>query len=145
MASSDNHYGADSESDDDNFNPAPADLSDDENDGARNARNKSPQISSPAPEDDQRYARPSGGASKRPIQLTRDDEDDDEEVEEDEEEDEEEAVQKNNADDDEDDEDDEDEDDVQGVSTDLPPSLRSSDSAGALWPRRLCALFNVSA
>ncbi|KAK0611800.1 hypothetical protein B0T14DRAFT_439571 [Immersiella caudata] len=109
MASSDNHYGGDSESDDDNFNPAPADVSDDEGDNA----SKNQQTSSPAPDDDQRYSRPAGGAaSKRPIQLTRDDEDD-EENEEEEEEDEDGGGQQN-LDDDEEEEDDEDEDDVQG-------------------------------
>jgi transcription elongation factor SPT5 len=128
MASSDNHYGGDSESEDDNFNPAPADLSDDENGNA----GKIQQTSSPAPEEDQRYSRPAGGAaSKRPIQLTRD-EDEDEENEEEEEEEEDDGGQQN-ADDDEEEEDDEDEDDVQGVSlTPSPLSMLAPPLAGVL-------------
>ncbi len=118
MASNDLRYGGDSESEDD-FNPAPADLSDDENDRA-------PRISSPAADnhedDEDEDARPSNGASKRPRHEADDDEDEeggdaegDEEQQHDEDEEEE--------------DDDEDEDDVQGVRLEAlvlthPPIIR---------------------
>ncbi|KAK3346595.1 hypothetical protein B0T25DRAFT_520975 [Lasiosphaeria hispida] len=110
MSSHDPRYGGDSDSDDDNFNPAPADLSDDENNAqdtrARKTNRNEPRTSSPAVEeqedDDEDEVQPPAGKQPRIAQL---DEEEDEEEEDEEE-------QNDNEDDEE--EDDEDEDDVQG-------------------------------
>ena len=115
-------FAGDSESEDDNFNPAPADISDDENDAhttQRAAGKSDRRASSPAAEidDDEDEDRPSKSASKRPR-------DDDEEDENGDEEDEEEAGVGNNDDDeDEEEEEDEDDDDVQHVSASLTELL----------------------
>lgn len=65
----------DSESDDDNFNPAPADLSDAENEGdhdddhaskrIKNARDSSPVDGDVRNDEDDEHARPANGASKK--------------------------------------------------------------------------------
>ncbi|KAK3385388.1 hypothetical protein B0H63DRAFT_501354 [Podospora didyma] len=113
MASSDPRSMGDSESEDDNFNPAPADLSDDEEaaKNARSPRKANPRTSSPALDDDgsdEEEESPvrNTGATKRPSRaasVVENDEDEDED------EDEEPAQ---NDDDEEEDEDDE--DDVHG-------------------------------
>ncbi|KAK5657434.1 hypothetical protein OQA88_3006 [Cercophora sp. LCS_1] len=96
MASNDQHYGGDSESEDD-FNPAPADMSDDEND--RGGR-----TSSPAADDDDEDGGRSNGASKR--QRLDDEEEGDEE--------EDAEGGGEDLDEEEEEEDEDDEDDVQG-------------------------------
>jgi transcription elongation factor SPT5 len=110
----------DSESDDDNFNPAPADVSDDENmdDAPPSGGGGRKGTSSPAArhDDDDDDDRPAKPASNRPFKSVAD-EDEDEDAEEEEEE----ADQRN---DDEEDEDEEDEDDdIQHVSCQSIPSL----------------------
>lgn len=99
MASSDNNRYDDSEEEED-FNPAPADLSDDE--GDHDTSNKHARDSSPVAADDDDDA-PAPSKSR----LADDDEDEDQDDEE---------VAQHDEDEDEDDEDDEDEDDVQQVS-----------------------------
>lgn len=114
----------DSESDDDNFNPAPADVSDDENmddaptsgSGARKAASPTSSPAAGHDDDDEDDHRPAKPAGKRPFKSVADD-DEDEDAEEDEEE-----VEQRNDDEEEEDEEDED-DDVQHVSCQSSPSL----------------------
>ncbi len=128
MASSDRHRGGESDSEEDNFNPAPADLSDDENDGevrrSRNRDERDARNSSPAndeEEDDGADSRRSRGPSK-PSRV--DDEDDDDGIDhgegEDQEDQEEEeggsSRRQNGIDEEEEEEEDDDDDDIQGVS-----------------------------
>lgn len=121
----DNHYGGDSESEDDNFNPAPADLSDEEQDANDSSprvsrkndhRSSSPVADEDHDEDEDEDERPSGRATKRPRIAADDDDDDDEGGEDDEEEEDDEeggGHRDGDEDDEEDEEDEEDEDDVQ--------------------------------
>ncbi|KAK0716694.1 Spt5 C-terminal nonapeptide repeat binding Spt4-domain-containing protein [Apiosordaria backusii] len=117
----DNHYGGDSESEDDNFNPAPADLSDEENE----AENSSPRVSrkndhrSSSPvaeeehdEDEDEDERPSNRTTKRP-RIAADDEGGEDEEEEEDEDDEGGGHGDDDEEDEEDEEDEDDEDDVQ--------------------------------
>lgn len=114
MASNDQHYGGDSESEDD-FNPAPADMSDEEND-AENDRGG--RTSSPAADDDDEDAGRSNGASKRPQN--------DDEEEGDEDEDAEGGGEDLDEEEEEEEEDEDDEDDVQGVSRVSRSFMRSA-------------------
>ncbi|KAJ4292876.1 transcription elongation factor spt5 [Collariella sp. IMI 366227] len=86
-------FAGDSDSEDDNFNPAPADLSDAEEDiepshrlsGRSDRRASSPAAEDDENDDEEEDERPSKGASKRPRAVVDDeDENDDEEEEEDE-------------------------------------------------------------
>ncbi|KAK3361950.1 hypothetical protein B0T24DRAFT_670889 [Lasiosphaeria ovina] len=115
MASSTTNYGGDSESDEETFNPAPADMSDDEGGAASSlvrkavARTSSPAAADDDDDDDDEDAPPpSKHATKRPrpppVNEAAEDEDEDEEEEE----------EGGQNDDEEEEEDDEDEDDVQG-------------------------------
>lgn len=122
----DNHYGGDSESEDDNFNPAPADLSDEEQDANDSSprvsrkndhRSSSPVADEDHDEDEDENERPSGRATKRPRIAADDDDDEGGEDDEEEEDDEEGGGHRDgDEDDEEDEEDEEDEDDVQHVS-----------------------------
>lgn len=124
MASND-HNRYDDSDDEDDFNPAPADLSDDEpshNSGQRHAGSDARE-SSPAADDDDAAAAP----KSRRVDDDEDDEQDDEEG-------------GQNDDDEEDDEDEEDEDDVQQVSLPLSqfaflvPFNRGIRQASSIWP-----------
>lgn len=111
------HYGGDSESEDDNFNPAPADMSDDEaeNSSPRVARKTDHRTSSPVADDDQdeeeddEDSRPKH-ATKRPRNHN---EEEDAEGEEEEEDDDEGGGRHDDDDDEDEDDEDDDEDDVQ--------------------------------
>lgn len=141
MASRDARHD-DSESDEDNFNPAPADLSDDE-EAPRNARRKS---SGPrARDDDEEEARPANGAARGSSRAI--DEDDDEGEEDDA------GGRQNRYDDeeeDEGDEDDEDEDDVQGVRISLesrtifPTPMPGAGSTAAPNPAGLLQVADIA-
>ncbi|KAK1752970.1 hypothetical protein QBC47DRAFT_348255 [Echria macrotheca] len=106
MASNDPHFG-DSESDDDNFNPAPADISDDENE-PRSAQKRSSSPANARSDDEDDGARPSNGASAKSRQAADDEEgdEDEEDVGEDDE--------INDVDEDEEEDEEDDEDEVQG-------------------------------
>ncbi|KXX78667.1 Transcription elongation factor spt5 [Madurella mycetomatis] len=113
MASNEFHFGGDSESEDDNFNPAPADLSDEEinedegtaarADGGDDRGNSSPAADEQNDEGDDDDEPPTKSATKRPHEDDEEDEEgEDEEVagEEDEEEEEEEEEDEDEDDDD---------------------------------------------
>ncbi|KAK3937203.1 hypothetical protein QBC46DRAFT_12982 [Diplogelasinospora grovesii] len=124
MASNDLQFGGDSESEDDNFNPAPADLSDDETDGKRNARRSSPV------DDDDGNDHEADGASKRSRKTVAAEEDGEgEEDEEIEEEDEEDGGEQADQDEDEDEEEDDEEDDIAG----RPRRKRRRDNRAAFF------------
>jgi len=106
-------FAGDSDSEDDNFNPAPADASDDE-EGTRVARKTADRrASSPAGDDDQNDEEDDDRPSKSATKQTRDDDDDDEVNGEEEEE--EGDAGKNGYDEDEEEEEEEEDDDDDDV------------------------------
>lgn len=114
MSSDGPRHGGDSESEDDNFNPAPADMSDDEEEKRPRRREEikhdgeSSPVHEPADDDEEEDVRPSNGATKRSASRAADDGGDGDE--EDEEEEDTRAKKDDDEDEDEDEEEEEEED-----------------------------------
>lgn len=124
MASSDPRF--DDSSDEEDFNPAPADMSDEEPEQRREQKRRK----SPVHDDEEEEEQNTSPA--RPKHLDDDDEDEDEEEEED-------GGKGRNDDDEEEEEDDDDEDDVQRVRTDSDDYSSPSPSVNSLTCRRAIA------